>query len=716
MMPELAASINLSRSIGSIPHYLTRPARLLRTYDSTNLRQDAVAGITVAVILLPQAIAFALIAELPPAMGLYTAIVAAIFGALWGSSNQVHTGPTNAISLLVASTLLVGFAADTGEYILAAGLLAVMVGVLQLVMGLARLGMLVNFVSHSVIVGFATGAGVLIAIRQIPSLVGLEVEAEGIIALLAGIAERLAELDEATMLLGVGAIVLIVLLRRIRRRMPAALIAMIIASIIVAVFRLDQEGVAVIGELPRGLPPLARLPIFNIDFIARLSTGALAVGAIGLVETMAIARSVATQTGQRLDSNQEFVGQGLANIASGFLSGYPAAGSFSRTAVNFNAGARTPLAALFSSAFVLVALFVLAPLAAYLPRAALSGVLIVVAIGMIDRAEIVRIWQGARGDAVIMLVTFLGTIFLDVDFAVLAGILLSFARYIMRTSTPRVHQVVPDREFDHFAYRPDMPSCPQLGVVDILGDLYFGAVNHVEEAILQHMEAHPEQRYLLVRMHNVNNCDFSGIHMLENVMRIYRENGGDLFMVRVGYRVDKVMASTGFVQNLGEDHFLNSDRAINYIFHRVLDPAICIYECPVRVFKECQNLPKQVFFEEFDTLDDSFRLMPVPEVSPKELWQALRSDNGAISVVDVREPREFQQGHIPGAELVPLPKILSGEHAFASAGEHRLIFVCRSGRRSRRAALKVAGNDVRAEIVAGGMLAWEAADLLEAVE
>jgi SulP family sulfate permease len=400
--------------------------------------------------------------------------------------------------------------------------------------------MLVNFVSHSVVIGFAAGAGVLIAVRQIPPLLGIETGGHNLLESIVGIFKDLSEINSATAVLGVGTIILIAVFQRINRKIPASLLAMVIASISVYLFDLTEQGVAVIGQLPKSLPPLADLALLDVDFISSLSTGALAVGAIGLVETTAISRSIASQTGQRLDSNQEFVGQGLANIAVGFFTGYPCAASFSRSAINFNAGARSPVAAIASALFVLLGVFLLAPLAAYLPRSALAGVLIVVAVGMVDKKEIARIWQGAKGDALIMVTTLLGTLFLEIAIAILAGILLSFVRYLLRTSMPRVHQVVPDTKFEKLAYQPESPHCPQLSIVDILGDLYFGAVNHVEEVIFEQLEDEEDQRFLLIRMDNVNQCDFSGIHMLENVVRTYRDRGGDVYMMKVGYRVDKV--------------------------------------------------------------------------------------------------------------------------------------------------------------------------------
>ncbi|MFQ5592680.1 MAG: SulP family inorganic anion transporter [Anaerolineae bacterium] len=701
-------------SLRYIPGCFLQPLRLSQTYAPQYLRSDLIAGLTVAIILLPQAIAFALIAELPPQMGLYAAIVGAIVAALWGSSNQAHTGPANAISLLVLSVLLTDTTPGTPAFVVAAGMVAVMAGVFQLAMGLARLGVLANFVSHSVVVGFTGGAGVLIAVKQLRYLLGLDFTSRSLAETIQGVAAHISETHDLTLILGVGTILVIVILRRLTPKLPGALLSMVVASAAVFFLGLDKGGVAVIGQLPRSLPPVAQLPLLNLDLIAELATGALAIGAIGLVETMAISRSIATQTGQRLDNNQEFVGQGLANIVAGLLSGYPCAASFSRSAVNHESGARTPMASVFSGLFVLLAMFTLTPLAAYLPRTALAGVLIVTAYGMIDRAEIARIWRGAPGDAAIMLITFLGTLFLHIEFAVLLGILLSLALYIMQTSVPGVHSVLPDDDFRYLIQRPEKPECPQLGILDVHGDLYFGAVNHVEQAIHEHMTSHPEQRLLLLRMHSVNLCDFSGIHMLEGVMHRCRERGGDVFLMRVREPVLHVMESTGFYDYLGADHFLSEEAAVTHLFYKVLDPAICIYECDVRAFKECQNLPKRAYPSGTIPLHTEVPAHTLTSMSAQALWKQIHGTTPPL-VIDVREPREFKRGHIIEARLIPLPTLMSD--ASALPDDRPVVLVCRSGRRSSRAAsaLNDQGYD-NVIILRGGMLAWEAAGLLEAIE
>lgn len=727
MIADLGAKVNLQKSFKPVANYLKRPYTIINTYDRSEIRPDLIAGLTVAVILLPQAIAFAILAELPPQMGLYAAIIGALIGALWGSSNQLHTGPANAISLLVFASLATVVEPGTQEFIVAAGLMAVMVGILQLVLGLARLGILVNFVSHSVVVGFATGAGILIVIKQIKPLLGTSFEARNITETLHGIVTNLDTIHWSTAIIGIGTMAIMIITRKINRKLPAALIAMAICTAAVALLGLQEEGVAVVGELAVGLPPLADLPVLNLDLISSLSAGALAVAAIGLVETTAIARSVATQTGQRLDSNQEFVGQGLANIGMGFFTGFPGAGSFSRTAVNFDNGAKTGMAAVFSAILVLIAIFTIGPVGAYLPVAALSGVLIITAYGMIDQEEIRRILQSNPGEAAILVFTLLGTLFLHIEFAVLLGIILSFIMYILRTSAPRVHEVKPDINYKHFLYQPNKPGCPQLGIIEILGDLYFGAVNYIEEYILDHKDKHPEQRYLLIRMHNVNNCDFSGIHMLESVVRAYRDSGGDVFLVRPQYHVKKIFERTEFVQELlGEDHVLDKDDAIQHVFNHVLDPAICIYECPVRVFKECSNLPKRIDLmgipHDHEVVEENLET-----VEPRTLWQQLQTSSlinqhavsgfgmAAPVVVDVREPREFKQGHIAQAQSIPLSTILADHISLPT--DRPIVLVCRSGRRSRRAATALQNTGCKNILVmTGGMLAWESEGLLEAID
>lgn len=721
-----ATSIRWSPKRAALPalRYLQQPVRFFRRYNRANLRPDLIAGVTIGVVLLPQAIAYSLLAGLPPQMGLFTAIVGGIVAALWGSSSRLHSGPTNTLSLMLLSTLAVLAVPGSPDFIVAAGLLTVMAGVFQLVLGMLRLGFIVNFVSHSVIVGFSTGAGILIALRQLDPLLGLVVPRSDV---LTGLINTLFGLTDAHLLtatLGIGTMLVIILLRRLNPRLPGALIA--IAAATLAVFLLGERAaeVVVIGRIPSGVPPLARLPLLNLDLIARLSTGALAIAAIGLVQTTAVARSFSTFTRQRLDNNQEFVGQGVANIFAGFFSGYATSGSFTISAVKHRAGARTAMASVFAGLVILVAMASIGSVGAYMPVSALAGTLIVTAVNMIDLAEIRRIAQGAPGEAVIMVVTLVGTVFLDLDFAVLSGILLSFALYLIRTSAPKVQIVQPDDNFRHFIHRPDAPICPQLNIIEIQGDLYFGAVSHIEEEVMELAALYPEQRFLLIRMHQVNQIDFSGIHMLENLVTTYRERGGDVFLVHVSPSVRRVMQSTGCLRFLGPANILHEDEAIDYLFHRVLDPAICIYECPVRVFRECQNLPKRTDLIGVAPVGigvggalPANGSMPETLLTPRELWRALHGAPPAERpiVLDVREPREYRRSHIAEAQSIPLSTLL--QNGLGIDDDRPLVLVCRGGRRSRRAAAVLRERGFKAiSVMDGGMQAWEAAGLLTAVE
>lgn len=714
LAPREVTTETLLTTIRPSLRYFARPVEILRGYDLQKLRADAVAGLTVTVILVPQAIAYAIVAGLPVQMGLYTAIVASIIGALWGSSNHLQTGPTNTASLLLFSVLLPVAEPGTPEFMAAAALITVMVGSFRLAVGLARLGLLVNFVSDSVIVGFTAGTGLLIAINQVPSVLSIDIpNASRVIETIINIIRFAPETHLPSLVVGGGTIVLLPLLKRFAPKLPGPLLAVILASVAVWLFNLEAVGVQVVGELPRGFPPFTMPPLLDLDLIGRLSTGALAISAIGLVEASSISRSIAAQTGQRLDSNQEFVGQGLANIAAGFFSGHSTSGSFARSAANFAAGGLTPMANVFCGLILLAILLVFGSLAAFLPRAAVAGVIIVAAANLIDRAEIARIWRSTRGDTMIMIGTFAATLLLPLEFAVLAGILISFARYILKTSLPEVDVVVPNDQFDRLLPRPGKPQCPQLSIIDIRGDLYFGAVNHVEEGIRQNMAANPGQRFLLLRLRSVNQIDISGIHMLETVVRLYRDAGGDVYFIWVQDNVRELMESTGFWDEMGEDHFLNEVQAVSHIFHHVLDPAVCIYECELRIFRECQNLPKPNI--ELDMpLHQSIPPGSVREIEPQALWQALHEKSNRYYVVDVREPSEFRREHVPGAESIPLSKVLAATPGLPE--DQTIVFVDRSGRRSTRAAYALQQRGKSNVIVLrGGMEAWNRAGLLDAV-
>ncbi len=692
---------------------LLQPITLLRNYPRSALGVDIIAGVTVGIVLLPQALAFSLLAGLPPAMGLYSAIVASIIGALWGSSSHVHSGPTNTASILTFSVLLPIAEPGSAQFIIAAGLVAVMAGIFRLAMGLARLGILVNFVSDSVAAGFTTGAGILIISTQIGPMLRVNLPpTTNLIDTLTMVGAHIRDVHLPSMALGLGTIVLIIVLKRLNSRLPTFLLGVVGASLIAWLFAAEQHGVAVLGDLPASLPPLTALPIFDLELIGNLANGALALAIIGLVEAVSIARAISSQSRQRLDSNQEFVGQGLANIAAGIFSGYPCSGSFNRSVLSFQSGALTAVGNAISGLTVLAASLLLAPLISHLARPVLAGAIALTAYSMIDHRTIARLWRGAKGDALIMFVTLGATLLLPLQFAVLIGVLMSLGYYLLKTSTPQVRTVLPDAAFQNWLHQPDQPLCPQLGVVEVLGDIYFGAVSHVEDRIDQILAANPRQRFLLLRLHSVQHCDISGIRALENIRQTCRNRGGDLFLVYVRAPVMEVMHATGFYERLGADHFLEKESAASYLFHKVLDPAICIYECEVRAFLECQSLPKQTLPEL--TLPPQISMDDIPAIAARDLWNDLRNHEPVV-VVDVREPREFRQGHIPSARLIPLRRMLTERLDLPRS--QRIVLVCRNGSRSARAAAHLLTNGFdQVYLLRDGLVSWEAAQLLQATE
>jgi len=693
-----------------------QPLEIFRKYKWEWLQPDILAGLTVAIVLLPQAIAYAMIAELPPQTGLYAAIVAAIVGALWSSSKHLHTGPTNADSLLTLGILMQIIEPGTPEFIVAAGCLAVLVGIIRLLLGLAKLGVLVNFVADSVIIGFIAGAGILISAGQLRNL--LKLEYQSTTEFLDNIHNLFIHIPEAHMpslLLGLATLFLIIILRMIVPKLPAPFIGMVAAAVTVAIFDLDGYGIRVLGELPRSFPPLTALPILDMTLIGRLSTGALAISAIGLVEAMSISRTIAAQTGQRLNSNQEFVGQGLANIASGFLGGYPVSGSFTRSVVNHNAGAVTQLSSIFSGIWILIAVLLLAPLARFLPLTSLAAVLLVTAWNMVDRKEIVRIAKSSRGDAVIMFSTLGATLLLPLEFAVLSGMMVSFSRHLLKTSTPDVHEVVPDENYHHLLkVRNRRQMCPQMGLIEIEGSLYFGAVAHVEEEIQRILKRSPGHVFLLMRMHRVNHIDVSGVHMLESVIRQIRDKGGDVYFDGVRSRVLHMMSVSGFMRFLGHRNILRKEDPIGFMFHKVLHPGICIYECDKRIFAECQALPKHdesVDYNEIARIAE----IPVHEVPVATIKKMLADNPDSVQLLDVGEDREFALSHIAQATNLPLPMLTSSQDKISK--DKQVILISRVGRRSILAShiLHNMGFE-NIMIVHGGMLAWQAAGYPTSIE
>jgi sulfate permease, SulP family len=566
----------------------------IRAYKKRFLRPDFMSGWTVAVLALPQSMAYALIAGLPVEYGLYASIVPTIVGCLWGSSAHLITGPTTTVSLVVFSTLSPLAAPNSIGFIELALYLSLLVGAIQIVMGLARLGALLNFVSHAVLIGFMAGAAVLISFKQLPALLGLSLPNPGAIFYrhLWEVLGHLHQINWVSLALGLLTIVLIIGIHRLRPRWPAALITLVLAGAIVALLDLRTHGVAVIGDIPRGLPPLHLPDARGVMLTGQLVSGALAIALLGLVEAVSIAKSIAAHTRQRLDINREFIGQGMANVSAGLFSGYPGSGSFTRSALNFSAGARTPLSGIVSGATVAAVILAAAPLAAALPTSALAGVLMVVAYEMIRKRDIVRTIKTTRADAAVLVITFLSTLLLSIEFAIYVGVLLSIGLHLAATSHPRIHSMVPDLETGKMTGSAHGLTCCQMEIVFIEGSIFFGSAEFVLDDLQRRLRNHPDTGNLLIRMHKVNTMDASGVHILEIVLEEVKSRGGSLFFAGVNHRVFEVLKNSGFLKEVGESHVRTSTgAAIRKAMRDYFYPSICA-ACPVAVFRECPELKR----------------------------------------------------------------------------------------------------------------------------
>jgi SulP family sulfate permease len=560
------------------------------------LRHDGLAALTGAVIVLPQAVAFATIAGLPPQYGLYAAMVPAVVAALWGSSWHLVSGPTTAISVLVFATL--GPLAEPGSerYIGMALTLSLLAGLMQLAMGLARLGALVNFISHTVIVGFTAGAAFLIVASQIKNFFGLAVPPGARFhETLVFAAQHVSEAHLWVTVVGVATLAIGVIARRVAPRWPYMLFAMVGGGVLAAALShflgAERTGIRTLGALPGALPPLS-VPEHSYAALTAMLFPAAVVAVIGLTEAVAIARGVATRSGQRLDPDQEFIGQGLANIAGSFASAYPCSGSFNRSGVNYEAGARTPLAAALSAPMLLVLATQAAPLAAYLPVAVMAAILFIVAWGLIDWQHIGQILRRHPRERIVLVVTWAGVL-VDLEKGLFIGVVISLLFYVYRTSQPLVEEIAPPRtELDNERRKmavvgPDAPPCPQLAMLRIRGSLYFGAVEHVRERFHQVDESDPARKWLLVAAHGVNFVDLAGAQLLAEEARRRREPGGGLFLAGVQPAVSQMLARTEALQVIGAERALAHKGDALRALYPLLDSATCT-RCDRRIFRECQ--------------------------------------------------------------------------------------------------------------------------------
>jgi SulP family sulfate permease len=532
----------------------------LRRYSVAEARRDFFAGLTVAAVAVPQAMAYAMVAGVPVEYGLYTAIVMTAVGALFDSSRQLINGPTNAISIAVLSAI--GGLATQDERIQAAVLLAFMVGAVQLAITLLRLGDLTRYISHSVIVGFTLGAGSLIVLDQVKNLLGMKAAGGAHDHFLVRLWRTWTEgggVHLETACIGLGTIALVLALRSLKARIGATLLPDLLIVVgamagIVAWLGLDARGVAVIGEIPANLPSAA-LPVFDLARMSALANGAFAIAVLGLLEAIAMAKAIAAQTRQKLDMNQQCLSEGLANFAGSFFQCIPGSGSLTRSAINQQAGAATQWSGVVSAAAVALVVLVFAPYARFIPRAALAGILFVSAWRMVDRHALVYHLRSTRFDLVIVAVTAVSAVAISVEFCVLIGIFMSFLLAVPRVGQMLLTEFVVSPEgIVHERLAGDEP-CARILIFGLEGEMFFGAAASLE-AHLDRIEGRIDAgtRVVVLRMKRVRNPDAVCMRLLEDFIQRTHARGVHVVMCGVRFKLVDVMESTGLAEKLGREH------------------------------------------------------------------------------------------------------------------------------------------------------------------
>lgn len=556
------------------------------------IKADFFAGLTGAIIVLPQSVAFATIAGMPPEYGLYTAMVVPIIAALFGSSFHLVSGPTTAISIVVFAAVSKYAAPGSEEFVALALTLTFLAGVYQLVFGLAKFGLLVNFVSHNVVIGFTTGAALLIASSQIPYILGIHIpRGEGFINTWIDLYSGVGEFNIYLLIVGLGTLVSAIIIKLIRPKFPYLLIGMFVGGFLAFYLSSFTDSIETVGVMPAYFPPLSS-PNFSLNSLKSLAPEAFAIALLGLIEASSIGRSIATKSNQRINPSQEFIGQGTSNIIGSFFSGYASSGSFTRTGVNFESGARTPLSAILAALFLMVIVLLVGPLISYLPYAAMAGIILIVAYNLIDFQSIKKTFTYSKSESVIFTATFLSTLLFELEFAIYLGVLLSLMLFIAKTSAPEVHTLAfgspPGEDIRKLQSIRKTPlvQCPQLKIIRIDMSIYFGSINHIQKQISQIVD---NQRiyHILIVASGVNFIDLAGIEGLLIEHRRLKALNGNLYLVDVKSSTYEFMEKVNFVNEIGRENFFESkEEAIHIVYDR-LDKSKC-EKCQALVFKECQ--------------------------------------------------------------------------------------------------------------------------------
>ncbi|NGM16272.1 SulP family inorganic anion transporter [Verrucosispora sioxanthis] len=520
----------------------------LRHYDRRTLRHDLIAGLTVAVMLVPQSMAYAALAGMPPVAGLYASVVPLLVYALLGSSGSLAVGPV-AITALMTGTALAPLAdGDPARYAALAGLLALLVGAIQVLMGVLRLGALVNFMSHSVLSGFTSAAAIVIAASQVKDLFGLDAgRAETFPAIVASLWRSATTIHPLTVLVSLASVAGLLLARRHLPKLPGALLVVAGVTVASAAFSLGTHGVRILAEVPGGLPA-PTVPALGGSDVTALLPSAVAIALVAYLEGIAVAKSLAARARQQVSPNQELAAVGSANVAAGLFQAFPVAGGFSRSAVNFSAGARTPLASVVTAVVVALTAVFLTPAFHHLPKAVLAAIVVVAVLGLVDRRAAVTAWRTRRSDGLTLVLTFVVTLLFGVEPGLAAGVTFALAIFLWRSARPHLAELgrVPGTQtYRNVTRYTGLVTDPQVAIVRVDGPLYFANAQFLADRLLGLAERRPELTALVLDASAIGDADVDGAHAVAELHERLTTRGVALHLATVRGPVRDLLARAG---------------------------------------------------------------------------------------------------------------------------------------------------------------------------
>ena len=563
--------------------------------DKDVLRADILAGVTVALILIPQSMAYAQLAGLPAYYGLYISFLPVMIAALWGSSRQLATGPVAVVSIMTA-TALAPVATSPEHFIALAMFLALLVGLFQLFLGVFRLGLVVNFLSHPVIVGFTNAAALVIGLSQLSKIFGVTMPgnaSDHFLGRIWGVLEQVENTHIFTLAMALAALIIMLGLKKYSPKAPGVLIAVVSSIVISWLFGFEEKGGAVVGNIPEGLPNL-KVPLFSFELVGSLLPAAIVIALVGFMEAISIAKAMAAKTKDHIDPNQELIGQGLGNIAGSFTQAYPASGSFSRSAVNLNAGARTGFSSVVTAIIVVITLLFLTPLLYHLPQGVLAAVIMMAVFGLINFNSVKHAMKVNKHDGIASIVTFVATVSLapHLDQGILLGASLAIGLYLYRTMSPRIAFLGrhPDGTLRDVNFYDNLPVDEKIAAVRFDGTLYFANVSYFEEAILDVSADHPNAKFILVVGNGINQIDASGEEVLHHLVERLRDNGVQLIFSGLKHQILEILERTHLKENIGEQNiFPTSDLALEDIYQRLEVAGDGEVVCPLRPGFKAEN-------------------------------------------------------------------------------------------------------------------------------